>query len=211
MVERLRAQQPLVRASGQAKVQPCSDLPLSIEAVVRIAESRRTSNGPTPLIIVAGLLAAILGYAALNAAQPAKTTLRTFFGLSATHTNTGLRLLWNPSAAALRGVTEAELTIVDGDHHSQLLLSPGQIRSGNLFYAPFTSEVRFNLRAQGGDRVANETVLALDEKAGESSALRGAVTFPSAAWPDLMSNLTAAKSANLGSSRSAAQEAERPH
>jgi hypothetical protein len=47
-----------------------------------------------------------------------------------------------------------------------------------FFYSPFTGEVRFSLRAQGGDRVVNETVLALDEKAGESTALQGAVTFP---------------------------------
>jgi len=151
------------------------------------------------------LLVAMFGYAALSAALPAKTVPRTFFGLSVAHTDTGLRLLWNPSAAALRGVTEAELTIADGDHRSQLLLSPGQIRSGNLFYVPFTGEVRFNLRVQGGDRVASETVLALDQpmpaklvlpKAGEPPGLQGAVTFPTAAWPDLMSNLTAAKAAH---------------
>jgi hypothetical protein len=197
MVERLRAQQPLVRASGQSKIQPCVDLPPSIEAVVRIAEARRKSNGPLPLIVALAALVAMLGYAALSAALPSNTKPRAFFGLSVAHTNTGLRLLWNPSAAALRGVTEAELTIADGDHRSQLLLSPGQIRSGNLFYAPFTGEVRFNLKAQGGDRVVNETVLALDEKAGESTALQGAVTFPAAGWPDLMSNLTAAKAAHL--------------
>jgi len=164
-----------------------------MEGVEPIAETRRKSKGPLPLIVLLGLLVAMLGYTALSAALPAKTAPLTFFGLSVTHAESGLKLLWNPSAAALRGVTEAELTIADGEHRSQLLLSPGQIRSGNLFYAPFTGEVRFNLRAQGGNRVASETVLALDEKAGEPTALQGAVTFPAAAWPDLMSNLTAAK------------------
>ena len=182
-------------------VQPRFDLPPSIEAVAPIAETRRKSNGPLPLIVALGLLVAMLGYAALSAALPAKTAPLTSFGLSVTHTDTGLRLLWNPSAAALRGVTEAELTIADGEHRSQLLLSPGQIRSGNLFYAPFTGEVRFNFRAQGGNRVANEAVLALDAKAGESMALQGAVTFPAAGWPDLMSNLTAAKAEHPASSR----------
>jgi hypothetical protein len=119
--------------------------------------------------------------------------MRTFFGLSVAHTSSGLKLLWNPSAAALRGVTEAELTIVDGDHRSQLLLSPGQIRSGNLLYAPFTGEVRFALRAQGGGRVVNEMILALNQRTGRSTALQGAVTFPAATWQDLIGNLTAAK------------------
>jgi len=190
MVERCRAQQPLVRiretAPVRADVPPRFDLPPAVEG-------RRKVNGPLPLLVVIALLVAMFEYAALSATLPAKTVPRTSFGLSVEHTNTGLKLLWNPSAAALRGVTEAELTIVDGDRRSQLLLSPGQIRSGNLLYAPFTGEVRFNLRAQGGDRVANETVLALDEKASEPTAMRGAVTFPAAAWPDLMSNLTAAK------------------
>jgi len=172
-----------------------------MEDVVPIAETRRKSNGPLPLIALLGLLLAMLGYAALSASLPAKTAPLTSFGLSVTHADTGLRLLWNPSAVALRGVTEAELTIADGEHRSQLLLSPGQIRSGNLFYAPFTGEVRFNLRAQGGNRVASETVLALDAKAGESTALRGAVTFPAAAWPDLMSNFAAAKPGHAASSR----------
>lgn len=195
MVERRQAQRSLVRASAGVHVQPRVDLPPSIEGVVPIAEARRKSNGPLPLIVALGLLVAMLGYAVLSAALPAKAAPLTFFGLSVTHADTGLRLLWNPSTAALRGVTEAELTIADGEHRSQLLLSPGQIRSGNLFYAPFTGEVRFNLRAQGGNRVANETVVALDAKAGESAALQGAVTFPAAPWPDLMSNLTAAKPA----------------
>jgi hypothetical protein len=196
MVERRRAQPPLVRAPARADIQPRFDLPPSIEEVVSIAVTRRKSNGPVQLIVGLALLVAMLGYTVLSATLPSKTTPRVFFGLSVAHTNTGLRLLWNPSAAALRGVTEAELTIADGDHRSQLLLSPGQIRSGNLFYAPFTGEVRFNLKAQGGDRIVNETVLALDEKAGEFTALQGAVTFPAAGWPDLMSNLTAVKAAH---------------
>lgn len=186
MVERRRPQQPLVRIRETATdVQPRLDPPGAVEG-------RRKSNGPLPLIILLALLVAMFEYAALSATLPSKTAPRAFFGLTVEHTNTGLKLLWNPSAAALRGVTEAELTIADGDHRSQLLLSPGQIRSGHLFYAPFTGEVRFSLRAQGGDRVANETVLALGEKVGEPTALQGAVTFP-AAWPDLMSNLTTAK------------------
>ena len=196
MVER-RAQRSLVRSRETAAlavdVRPGFDPPPASPSQV---EGRR--NGPLPLIIVMGLVVAMFGYGALSATLPAKTVPRTFFGLSVAHTDTGLRLLWNPSAATLRGVTEAELTIADGDHRSQLLLSPGQIRSGNLFYVPFTSEVRFNLRVQGGDRVANETVLALSqfEKAGEPTGLQGAVTFPAATWPDLMSNLTAAKAAH---------------
>ena len=92
-------------------------------------------------------------------------------------------------------MTEAEVIIADGDHRTQLLLSPGQIRSGNLFYLPFTGEVRFTLRAQGGGRVANETVLALNQRGRQSAAQQGAVTFPAATGQDLMSNLTAAKAA----------------
>ena len=209
MVERRRAQRSLVRireaAPVVADVQSGFEPPRSIQAPASKPVVRRKLNGPLPLIIVNGLLLAMCGYAALSAALPFKTIPRTFFGLSVAHTNTGLRLLWNGSAATLRGVTEAELTIADGDHRSQLLLSPGQIRSGNLFYVPFTNEVRFTLRVQGGDRVANETVLALDQptsvksvpqKTGEPTALQGAVTFPAGTWPDLVSNLTAAKPAH---------------
>ena len=183
------AQRSLVRIRDGAAlgtdVQPSLDTRPSIEAAIT---GRPKSNGPL-LIIVVGLLAAMFGYAAASARPTAKTTPQIFFGLSVAHTSSGLKLLWNPSAAALRGVTEAELTIVDGDHRSQLLLSPGQIRSGNLSYAPFTGEVRFSLRAQGGDRVANETVVALNQRTDGSTALQGAVTFPAATWQDLMGNL----------------------
>ena len=200
MVERRRAQRSLVRiretAPLHADAQPGFDLSASIEALARLEDGLRKSKGPLILIIVMGLLAATFGYAALSATPTAKTTPRMFFGLSVAHTNSGLRLFWNASAAALRGVTEAEVTIADGYHRSQLLLSPGQIRSGNLFYAPFTGEVRFTLRAQGGGRVATETVLVLDRMAGKPTALQGSVTFPAAAWPDLMSNLTAAKASH---------------
>jgi hypothetical protein len=215
MVERHRTQRSLVRiaqtAPVRSDVQPCLDLSPSIEAGVHLEQLLRNSNGRLPLVILLGLLVSMFGYAVLSATLPAKAAPRTFFGLSVEHNNTGLRLLWNPSAATLRGVTEAELTIADGDHRCQLLLSPGQIRSGNLFYSPFTTEVRFNLRAQGGARVVDETVLALNQQAGEPKALRGAVTFPAAAWPDLMPNLTVLAAAHLGSSHIAAQEAERRH
>ena len=200
MVERRRAQRPQVRiretAPLHADAQPGFDLSASIEALAPLEDGLRKSKGPLILIIVMGLLAATFGYAALSATPTAKTAPRMFFGLCVAHTNSGLRLFWNPSAAALRGVTEAELTIADGDHRRQLLLSPGQIRSGNLFYLPFTGEVRFTLRAQGGDRVANETVLALNQRAYEPTALQGAVTFPAGAWQDLMSDLTAAKASH---------------
>jgi hypothetical protein len=207
MVERRRAQRSLVRtreaAPAATGVQPDFDSLTSSEVPPSKAEVRRKSNGPLPLIIVNGLLLAMCGYAALSATLPTKKTAsRNFFGLNVAHTNTGLRLLWNASATGLRGVTEAELTIADGQHRSQLLLSPGQIRSGNLFYVPFTGEVRFDLRVQNGDHVTNETVLALDQpsssrsvlqKANEPTTLPGAVTFPAGAPPELMSNLTAAK------------------
>jgi hypothetical protein len=186
MVERRNAQRSLVRIRETA--------PGRSEAPTRVAQAPPKLKSPLTLAIMMGLLVAIFGYVSLSATLTAKTSPRIFFGLSVAHTNSGLRLLWNPSAAALRGVTEAELRIVDGDHYSQLLLSPGQIRSGNLFYAPFTGEVRFNLRAQGGGRIATETVLALNQRTGESTTLQGAVTFPAAASPDLLSNLTAVKS-----------------
>ncbi len=196
MVER-RAQRSLVRSRETpalpVDVQPGFDPPPALPG-----REEGWRNRPLPLIVLIGLLVAIFGYAALSATLPAKTVPRTFFGLSVAHTDTGLRLLWNPSAAALRGVTEAELTIVDGDHRSQLLLSPGQIRSGNLFYVPFTGEVRFHLRVQGGDRVANETVLALNQPSAQPpqpTALQGAVTFPAETWPDLISSLKAAEAA----------------
>jgi hypothetical protein len=157
------------------------------------------------LIILMGLLLAMCG-AIVRAYSPAKASARTFFGLSVAHINPGLRLLWNASAPTLRGVTEAELTIADGEHRSQLLLSPGQIRSGNLFYVPFTNEVRFNLRVHGGDRVADETVLALDQptpgkpltqKSGEPTVAPGAVTFPAENRAELTPNLTTAKTARV--------------
>jgi hypothetical protein len=200
MVERRRAQRSLVRIREsvplRADTQPSFDAPPSIEAAaISLNEGRPRSNGPL-LIIVVGLLTAMLGYAAVSATRTAKTRSRNFFGLSDAHTSLGLRLLWNPYAAALRGVTEAEVTIADGDHRSQLLLSPGQIRSGNLVYAPFTDVVRFTLRAQGNDHVANETVLALNQRTRESTALQGAVTFSPGNWQDLMSNLTGAKASH---------------
>ncbi len=197
MVERRRAQRSLVRIQDTARlradVQASHDLPASIEAAAM--EARPKSSGPL-LIILAGLLVAIFGYAAVGATLTAKAVPRAFLGLSVAHTSSGLRLLWNPSAAALRGVTEAEVIIADGDHRSQLLLSPSQIRNANLLYSPFTGKVRFTLRAQGGDRVANETVLALNQRAYEPTALQGAVTFPAGAWQDLMSDLTAAKASH---------------
>jgi len=206
MVERRRAQRSLVRtreaAPGAMGVDPAVDSPASSELPSSKLEMRK-SNGPLPLIIVNGLLLAMCGYAALSATLPAKKTApRIFFGLNVAHTNTGLKLLWNASATALRGVTEAELTIADGEHRSQLLLSPGQIRSGNLFYVPFTGEVRFDLRVQSGERVTNETVLALDQpssarpvlqKGEEPTTLPGAVTFPAGTSPNLVSNLTSTK------------------
>ncbi len=200
MVERRRAQRSLVRiresALLRADVQPSFDPTPSIEAVAMSREEGRPkSNGPL-LITVVGVLVAMFGYAAVSVTLTAKTAPRTFFGLSVAHTSSGLRLLWNPSVAALRGVTEAEVIIADGDHRTQLLLSPGQIRSGNLFYLPFTGEVRFTLRVQGGGRVANETVLALNQRGRESTALQGAVTFPAGAWQNLMPELTEAKAAH---------------
>ena len=200
MVERRSAQRSLVRVREgdplSADVLPGFDYPTPVleTAAVRVGERRPKSSGPLAIVVV-GLLA-MFGYAAVSARLTAKTAPSTFFGLSVAHTSSGLRLLWNPSAAGLRGVAEAEVTIVDGDHHSQLLLSPGQIRSGNLFYLPFTSEVRFTLRAQGGGRVANETVLALNQRGRESTASQGAVTFPAGAWQNLMPELTEAKAAH---------------
>ena len=206
MVERRRAQRSLVRtretAHAATDVQPGLESPAYNEGPAAQPAVRRKSNVPLPFIIVNGLLLAMCGYAALSATLPNKTAPRISFGLNVAHTNNGLKLLWNASATALQGVTEAELTIADGQHRSQLLLSPGQIRSGNLFYVPFTGEVRFDLRVQSGDRVTNETALALEQptsvksvlqKTDEPTTLPGAVTFPAGTSPDLMSNLTAAK------------------
>ena len=210
IVERRRAQRALVRTRETAPapifVQPGFDSHPTVEAPARKQEGRRKSKGPLPLMIVNGLLLAMCGYAALSATLPSKTVPRSFLGLSVAHTDTGLKLLWNASSTALRGVTEAELTITDGEHRSQLLLSPGQIRRGNLFYVPFTGEVRFNLRVQGSNRAANETVLALNQPTAtkrkpqitdEPTALQGAVTFPTGTSPEVMSNLTAAKPAHV--------------
>jgi hypothetical protein len=200
MVERRSGQRSLVRiresAPLRADVPPSLDRPPAIEGAAKSFENGSLKSNVPLLIIAAGLLVAMFGYAAVSAKLTAKTAQRTFFGLNVAHTSSGLRLLWNPSAAALRGVTEAELIIVDGDYRSQLLLSPGQIRSGNLFYTPFTDEVRFTLRAQGSGHVANETVLALNQRGRQSTAQQGAVTFPAATWQDLMSNLTTARASH---------------
>ena len=132
------------------------------------------------------LLALFLGYfqlstwRAVSNATPQLVTL----GLGVAHTNSGLKLSWDPSAKALRGVSESELVITDGTQ-SRLLLSPTQILRGRLWYTPLTNDVRFNMRWRSGDRVAYETAVALDSPisrplaATQPSILKGAVIFPS--------------------------------
>ncbi len=124
MVERRSAQRSLVRVREgdplSADVLPGFDYPTPVleTAAVRVGERRPKSSGPLAIVVV-GLLA-MFGYAAVSARLTAKTAPSTFFGLSVAHTSSGLRLLWNPSAAGLRGVAEAAITRPDSKRQSFL-------------------------------------------------------------------------------------------
>ena len=86
-------------------------------------------------------------------------------GLAADRSGTDWKLTWNPSAVPLAHAASAELLMEDGNHETQILLSPAQIRSGSIVYSPFTADVCFRLRAYDGERRSVlETLRVLDAR-----------------------------------------------
>jgi hypothetical protein len=99
---------------------------------------------------------AFLGWAdydALQSARLADNPVRfVSLGLASDRSGVDWKLTWNPSAAPFAHSTSAELRIEDGNHETQILLSPAQIRSGSIVYSPFTADICFRLRAYDGER-----------------------------------------------------------
>src|ERR1700686_5629226 len=62
-------------------------------------------------------------------------------GLASDRTGADWKLTWNPTAVPFAHASSAELLIEDGNHETQILLSPAQIRSGSIVYSPFTADI----------------------------------------------------------------------
>jgi hypothetical protein len=86
-------------------------------------------------------------------------------GLASDRSGADWKLTWNPSAVPFAHAASAELRIEDGNHETQILLSPAQIRSGSIVYSPFTADISFRLRAYDGERLSvPETLRVLDSQ-----------------------------------------------
>ncbi len=140
------------------------------------APSRFKSAGLLGLFI---LVLGLLSWADFEALQSVRRSGNpapaASLGLASDHAGAEWKLTWDPLAPPLAHAAAAELLIDDGDHQNQILLSPAQIRSGSILYAPFTGDVCFRLSAYDSQRrAASEILRALDprsfEAAGDSAA-----------------------------------------
>jgi hypothetical protein len=105
-------------------------------------------------------------YDALQATRLARNPVRFVpLGLTADRSGADWKLTWNPSAAPFVHAASAELRIEDGNHETQILLSPAQILSGSIVYSPFTADICFRLRAYDGERPSvPETLRVVDSQ-----------------------------------------------
>jgi hypothetical protein len=129
------------------------------------------------LVVPAIVLLAYTDFKALhsqvsaNAAEP--------LGLRVDRGSAQLRLDWNPASTPLASASEAELIIDDGAHRSQLLLSPVQIQSGSLLYAPFTDEIVFRMQTYRHERKeASESIRYSGQPAPASTPRSNALYAP---------------------------------
>jgi hypothetical protein len=71
------------------------------------------------------------------------------------HSGKDWKLSWNTDHGLLSRASRAELLIGDGSHQVKQLLTPAQIRAGNILYSPVSEDVVFHLQAYDS---ANNTV-----------------------------------------------------
>lgn len=73
-----------------------------------------------------------------------------------------LRLAWDHSAPAVRQADHALLHITDGNHQTNLNLSPGELSTGTLSYWADTADVTFRLEVFGTAGKTDDTVRAVN-------------------------------------------------
>jgi hypothetical protein len=145
----------------------------------KIAPAAPSRLKSTSLAALFALALGLLSWADVQALQSVRRSGNpapaASLGLASGRAGAEWKLTWDPLAAPLAHASAAELLIDDGDHQNQILLSPAQIRSGSILYAPFTGDVCFRLSAYDSRRRAvSEILRALDpgsfEAAGDSEA-----------------------------------------
>jgi hypothetical protein len=144
---------PLV---NQERAQPLTPVPEFNEKrrppVVRRAWVIAASTAFLALGAVTGVLARSLYDAAphyLSALRyysaPGEQSVSNVLRLTVHPDGSSLRLLWDPSAPAVRGAARAVLHIQDGDYQSDRELASAELNAGDAAYQPKTANVTFRL------------------------------------------------------------------
>lgn len=69
----------------------------------------------------------------------------------------GLLLTWNPRSKPVESATGATLTIIDGDHKSDVDLDLATLQNGSVVYSPIAAEVSFRLEVRDAKRGTRDT------------------------------------------------------
>ncbi|MGC8792851.1 MAG: TonB family protein, partial [Bryobacteraceae bacterium] len=95
-------------------------------------------------VVVLGLAGAAL-WQFTRGGAPAPAPESSSLNLRVERSGGQLLLSWNRSLPILQTAQRAILSISDGDHHEDVEMDLGQLRSGSIVYSPITSDVSFRL------------------------------------------------------------------
>lgn len=144
--------------------------------------SPKRRMGPV-LIATGGLLAVLVGYLRFNVERnstrvpdelPVNRNLnsKAQLGLVAQRRGSDLLLYWNRDAAPVVSASFGTLVIHEREINLNITLTPEQLHSATILYAPITDHVEMRLSVISGQRVAHEAVIALlpvDHRAAASA------------------------------------------
>jgi hypothetical protein len=174
-----------------------TELAKAIDPEVRpvIAPSRRTRLG----VRVAGiallgvvLAGAIFGGLRFTRGQRATTPLPVentaatppatglgVLGLSLDQQGSNLRVYWNRESPLILSANFGMVVIREGSKSRNVPLSPDQLRSGSILYAPTTDQMEIELNVVAGERVSRESITALlPPRGSENPVIASAQSVP---------------------------------
>ena len=160
--ERSAAAIPVWRSSPWIRVWLVRAAALGLGAILG-AVSWRLIEGP-PSQRQAGAAAAV--------AKPPARTGPAHVALNVRREGRVLRLEWDRNAPAIRGADRAILQITDGNHQTNLNLTPVELNAGLLSYWADTPDVAFRLKVSGAGGQTDDSLRASIEPAGPTPLLQ---------------------------------------
>ncbi len=115
--------------------------------------------------------------------SPAGDTVNGVLGLAGRMERGSVRLTWKPASINMAAASHSVLSIVDGEEHLDVPLSPVLLEAGSFWYSPRTDTVQFTLEiAQAGGKQIRETAT-VGLRRPDGASVAGRATTPPGEQP----------------------------